>query len=258
MTMTRAAVSRRAASSRGPSGRGGQGFGEGVLQRPGRLPLHRPQHGRGGPGHRPAPGSWPSPSRTQRPRPGTAPRPSGRIPRRRGTPDQSSCRRGKRKGPAGRGKPGCRHRPRHHGRPRRPPPPSKEGPAGQSRVSQLPGSRPAAPIIRSRPAASRAPAAPLRARLTRPPARRTPAAIRAREHSQAPPHQASAAPLTHARDTTCGTGPIQVSGRRRPGIAPRSAPALVGRINTCREPKGEPTQTGTERRRAISNHDCCS
>jgi hypothetical protein len=232
--MIRAAVSRRAASSRGPSGRGGQGFGEGVLQRPGRLPLHRPQHGRGGPGHRPAPGSWPSPSRTQRPRPGTASRPSGRIPRRRGTPDQSSCRRGKRKGPAGPGKPGCRHR-RHHGRPRRPPA-TQQG--GTSRTipgkptSRLPPSRPDHPLSACRVKGACGAAA----RPIDPSARsQDPAAIRAREHSQAPPHQASAAPLTHARDTTCGTGPIQVSGRRRPGIAPRSAPALVSGMDPGQE-----------------------
>ena len=78
-------------------------------QRPGRLPLHRPHHGRGRRGHRPAPGSRPAPGRV---RAGHGDRDLGRhrdrvaLP----APGRAACR----PGPGGR----CPARP--PGRPRRP------------------------------------------------------------------------------------------------------------------------------------------
>ena len=100
--------------------------------------------------------------------------------------------------------------------------------AGPPRFAPLP---PPA-MIRSRAAASRAPAAPLRGRFAPPdPAARSqePAAIRAREHSEARPQTVNAA----HRGTTCVTAAMQVSGQR-PGrrsgpwnrLLCRSAPVL--------------------------------
>ena len=118
--------------------------------------------------------------------------------------------------PAGLGKPGCPLAapapPRS-----RPPRPSTKGPhaspeTGRSPASSLPCPR--RPMIRSRAAASRAPVAPLRGRSAPPdPAVRSqrPAAIKAREHSEARPKTVNGPSQTPLAVTVA----MQVSGRRR-------------------------------------------
>ena len=126
--------------------------------------------------------------------------------------------------PAGLGKPGCPSPPTPPATEEGHPDPRQERPYASPRTLRPPRFAPLPPpaMIRSRTAASRAPAAPLRGRFAPPDP--GPPARRNRQQS------GQGSTLKHAlnrkrahRRTTCRTAAMQVSGRRRPTTPLRTA-----------------------------------